>query len=220
MGLISRRDRLLDKCSRSVELSQVVAKSFSLRIGIKFNAETETLSVTTEETARIYADLFPFSEDKIRVIPALLNPDCPGPSSTGHGMPDGSVIRLVYVGNFHRRLREPTIYIRTIEKAIAHRRELAERIELHFLGDSALVLDCLEKHPSIKRLCRFHGRSPRKAVMEALDAADVFVNIGNATSYQLPSKVIEYACFGKPILNFSSSAASNAAITAFLGERP
>jgi glycosyltransferase involved in cell wall biosynthesis len=176
------------------------------------------LSVTTEETARIYADLFPFSEDKIRVIPPLLNPDCPGPSSTNHGIPEDSVIRLGYVGNFHRRLREPAIYIRTIEKAIEYRRELADRIELHFLGDAALVLDCLEKHPSIKRLCRFHGRSPRKAVMEALDAADVFVNIGNATSYQLPSKVIEYACFGKPILNFSSSAQDSSA--AFLSGYP
>jgi glycosyltransferase involved in cell wall biosynthesis len=176
------------------------------------------LSVTTEETARIYADLFPLSEDKIRVIPLLLNPDCPGPTSAGHAMPEDSVIRLVYVGNFHRRLREPTIYIRTIEKAIAYRRELAERIELHFLGDAVLVLDCLEEYPSIKRLCRFHGRSSREVVMEALDATDVFVNIGNATSYQLPSKVIEYACFGKPILNFSSSALDSSA--AFLSGYP
>ncbi len=54
--------------------------------------------------------------------------------------------------------------------------------------------------------------------MEALDAATVFVNIGNATSYQLPSKVIEYACFGKPILNFSSSAQDSSA--AFLSGYP
>ena len=54
--------------------------------------------------------------------------------------------------------------------------------------------------------------------MEALDAAAVFVNIGNATNYQLPSKVIEYACFGKPILNFSSAAQDSSA--AFLSGYP
>ena len=54
--------------------------------------------------------------------------------------------------------------------------------------------------------------------MEAMSTADVFVNIGNATSYQLPSKVIEYACFGKPILNFSSSARDSSA--AFLSGYP
>jgi glycosyltransferase involved in cell wall biosynthesis len=176
------------------------------------------LSVTTEETARIYAELFSFSEGKIHVIPPLLNPDCPGLSRSGLGMPGDPVIRLVYVGNFHHRLREPTTYISTIEEAIAYRAELAGRVELHFLGDSALVLECLEKFPSVKKLCRFHGRSSRQAVMEALDAADIFVNVGNSTSYQLPSKVIEYASFGKPILNFSSSAQDSSA--AFLSGYP
>jgi glycosyltransferase involved in cell wall biosynthesis len=178
----------------------------------------EGLSVTTEETARIYAELFPFSEGKIHVIPPLLNPDCPGVSRNGHEMPEDRVIRLVYVGNFHHRLREPTTYISSIEEAIAYRAELADCIELHFLGDSALVLECLEKYPSVKKLCRFHGRSSRQAVMEALDAADIFVNIGNSTSYQLPSKVIEYASFGKPILNFTSSAQDSSA--AFLSGYP
>jgi hypothetical protein len=31
--------------------------------------------------------------------------------------------------------------------------------------------------------------------------ADLLVNIGNTTSYQLPSKVVEYASTGKPVLN-------------------
>ena len=176
------------------------------------------LSVTTEETAQIYAELFPFSEDRIRVIPPLLNPDCLESARTGQRVPEDRMIHLLYVGNFHHRLREPATYIRTIKKAISYRAELAERIELHFFGDSTLVLDCLEKYPSIKKLCRFHGRSPRKVVMKAMDSADVLVNIGNATSYQLPSKVIEYACFGKPILNFSSSEQDSSA--AFLSEYP
>lgn len=176
------------------------------------------LSVTTEETARIYAGLFPFAEERINVIPPLVNPDCLGSSRTKKGVHDDRKIRLVYIGNFHRRLREPEVYIRTIERAISYSAELAGRIEMHFLGDAALVEESLEESPSVKNLCRFHGRSSRKAVLDALQAANVFVNIGNATHYQLPSKVIEYACFGKPILNFSSSTKDSSA--AFLSTYP
>ena len=34
--------------------------------------------------------------------------------------------------------------------------------------------------------------------------ADVLINIGNTTTFQLPSKLIEYASMSKPILNISS----------------
>ena len=48
--------------------------------------------------------------------------------------------------------------------------------------------------------------------------ADVLVNIGNRTSYQLPSKVVEYAAFGKPILNFLASPDDSSAV--FLSKYP
>ena len=34
--------------------------------------------------------------------------------------------------------------------------------------------------------------------------SDILVNIGNATKYQLPSKLVEYVSTGKPILNITS----------------
>ena len=37
----------------------------------------------------------------------------------------------------------------------------------------------------------------------ALHEASVLINIGNKSSYQLPSKVVEYVSSGKPILNIS-----------------
>ncbi|MFQ5606790.1 MAG: glycosyltransferase, partial [Candidatus Zixiibacteriota bacterium] len=39
---------------------------------------------------------------------------------------------------------------------------------------------------------------------DLMSEADVLVNIGNGNPYQLPSKVIEYACLGKPILHLST----------------
>jgi hypothetical protein len=33
--------------------------------------------------------------------------------------------------------------------------------------------------------------------------ANILVNIGNKSPYELPSKVVEYASFGKPVLNIA-----------------
>ncbi len=181
-------------------------------------AMADGLCVTTQETAKIYAELFPVCRGKIEVIPPLLNPDCFRYACNRRETRKDGRIRLLYVGNFHRRLREPATYIHTIDRAITCRPALADRLELHFLGDAGLVAESLKAYPSVGDLCTFHGRASRNSVMEAMQQADVFVNIGNATSYQLPSKVIEYASFGKPILNFSSTARDSSA--AFLSEYP
>lgn len=169
------------------------------------------LSVTTPETARIYSELFSMPQEGITVIPPVLNPEFLRiPNGRSQSRREGK-IRLVYAGYFFPRLREPDSYLEAIDKAITFRPELEQRIELDFLGDAALVEKSLEKHPRIEKLCRLHGRCPRAMVLKAMDEADVLVNIGNATSFQLPSKVIEYASLGKCILNFSSQARDSSA---------
>ena len=50
----------------------------------------------------------------------------------------------------------------------------------------------------------FHGSVPRNTALQAMNDADVLVNIGNSNPYQEPSKVIEYASTGKPIINIMS----------------
>jgi hypothetical protein len=40
--------------------------------------------------------------------------------------------------------------------------------------------------------------------MEAVKSARAVVNIGNATSFQLPSKLVEYAASGRPIVNLTA----------------
>jgi len=42
--------------------------------------------------------------------------------------------------------------------------------------------------------------------MQVYESADILVNIGNSTTYQAPSKVIEYMSTGLPILNITSVA--------------
>ena len=46
-----------------------------------------------------------------------------------------------------------------------------------------------------------HGLKPRHVVQAAMQESTILVNLGNATDYQLPSKVVEYLALGKPVLN-------------------
>ena len=48
---------------------------------------------------------------------------------------------------------------------------------------------------------RANAEAQRAAALAAMQSADALVNVGNATRYQLPSKVVEYAATGKPVVN-------------------
>jgi hypothetical protein len=47
--------------------------------------------------------------------------------------------------------------------------------------------------------------------MQAINGADILVNLGNDTAFQLPSKLVEYAATGKPILSISRAIADSSA---------
>ena len=48
-----------------------------------------------------------------------------------------------------------------------------------------------------------HGVVSREQALAATREADVLVNLGNQTAFQLPSKVVEYAAAGKPVVNIA-----------------
>ncbi len=45
---------------------------------------------------------------------------------------------------------------------------------------------------------------PKEKADAAVYGAQVLINIGNQTAYQLPSKILQYVASGRPILNFYS----------------
>jgi hypothetical protein len=96
---------------------------------------------------------------------------------------------------------------------------ISERLELHFIGN---VNDCRKSFESHKkqlgRRIFLHGSVERRQVVQAMKEADILVNIGNDTLYQLPSKVVEYASMGKPVLNIARTEKDSSA--AFFGTYP
>jgi len=175
------------------------------RLNLRFErgcfAEADAISVTTAETRDRYAALFPESARKIAVIPPLVA--LPEAEGTGEAAGPSDRRRLVFLGRLYPTIRRPDFLLALF--AALKDSGANEHYELHFYGDT---WECEANFaPFRDRLGRdihLHGPVPREQAISAMRSASVLVNIGNDTHYQLPSKVVEYATTGKPILNLAA----------------
>jgi glycosyltransferase involved in cell wall biosynthesis len=161
--------------------------------------KADAVTVTSEATEHEYLNRFPACSGKIRVIPPLIS------VPTGDGVEGGSessnrTIRLVYAGTLYKAIRNPGYLLGLFSGLIQS--DLGSHIELHFYGN---INDCDDLFMTYKGLLGkkifLHGKVEQRVVYRAMQGANLLVNIGNTTSYQLPSKVVEYASTGKPVLN-------------------
>lgn len=159
----------------------------------------DAVSVTTEGLRREYGYLFPGAAARIHVIPPVLATLGDGEWPTAALRGPASPVRFVYVGTLYKGIRSP---IRALEIFDALQRRLARPLEFHFFG---IVHDAAEQfarfQPLVGRSVFLHGTVSRDKALAEMRAADVLVNIGNTTSFQVPSKLVEYIHAGRPIIN-------------------
>ena len=162
-------------------------------------SRADAVTVTNPAVMAEYATRFPESAGKVHVIPPLLSlPPLP-PAGALLFPPDGR-LRLVCIGTLYRHVRNPTFLLRLFARLLS--RPLSGRLELHFFGD---VNDCRVCFAKLEaevagKVC-LHGMVDRETVARAMSEAAALVHIGNVTRYQLPSKVVEYAAAGRPVIN-------------------
>lgn len=161
----------------------------------------DAISVTTDETREKYAQLFPGDAHKIHVIPPLLSTQRDHEKHTPI-FPKDDKLRLVYIGRLYADGRRPDFLLKLFKTLL--KTSIGDQIELHFFGDARAVENSFAAHKSLLDDNIFlHGQVDHKMATRALHEASVLINIGNKSSYQLPSKVVEYVSTGKPILNIS-----------------
>ncbi|HEX3050890.1 MAG TPA: glycosyltransferase, partial [Aggregatilineaceae bacterium] len=159
--------------------------------------QADAISVTTPATLARYAAAFPESAAKIHLIPPLLA--APLVSHEPEIEPDER-IRFVFAGRLYPDIRRPDFMLKLFA-GLLHT-PLKDSLELHIYGYVREVYDAFKPYTElIDQRIFLHGVVPHVEVMEAMRRASVLVNVGNRTPYQLPSKVVEYASLGKPILN-------------------
>lgn len=184
-----------------------IYKLLNFAIERRIFSAADGVSVTTEQTARKYTDFFPESAVKMRVIPPLISLPEKSASSERFFSSDGK-IRLVFIGTLYKEIRSPEYLLRLFDQLL--QTELVDRLELHIIGN---IHDCGPVFEQYEKLIGFkiflHGMLKREAATQAMREADVLINIGNDTSYQLPSKVVEYASTGSVVLNLIKSDADS-----------
>lgn len=164
------------------------------------------VAVTTGGALHVYRRQFDCDSEKIRVIPPLqsLPQGASLPTVSARGVAPRDVVRLVYCGRLYSDIRSPA-YLLKVMRGLIDTNSGGRPLELHFYGDTR---DCREVFAPyqdwIGTHLFLHGEVDRTVVAAALAEADLMVNIGNSTSHQLPSKVVEYIGMGKPILNLVS----------------
>lgn len=163
----------------------------------KIFQKAQAVSVLTKSIQERYSKLYPESGHKIGVNPNLLHYESDTKDSL---FSENKKIRLVFVGTLNRTTRSSKHLLQIFEMLL--QTEIAERLELHFFGG---IDYCEEQFMPYQELMSkrifLHGHVSRKDAIHAIYSADILVNIGNSNPYQEPSKVIEYASIGKPIIN-------------------
>jgi len=171
---------------------------------LNYRSEAEVLNLadsivfTVETCKKAYTKLYPGIEDKVTVIPPLFS-----------GVTSSNKIKtkfrkgrlLVFAGSLYKGIRNPTYLLKLLSGVF----ELAPETEVHFYGrinDCASLFEpYLLKYP---KNIFIHGLVDRRAAADAMDKADILINIANRTLFQLPSKLVDYMASGKPILNIIS----------------
>ncbi|MCB9438294.1 MAG: glycosyltransferase [Anaerolineales bacterium] len=170
-------------------------RRLNLAVERRIFRQASAISVTTSSTAQRYSELFPESQAKLCVIPPLLTL----PITELPPLPP-SPIRLVFVGSLYRDIRRPDFLLRLFVTLLEYYLDL----ELHFWGFHAASVESFEPYTHLLGKKVFlHGVVDRTRAQQAMLESHILVNIGNNALYQLPSKVVEYISYGKPILNIS-----------------
>ncbi|MBO5211552.1 MAG: glycosyltransferase [Clostridia bacterium] len=104
-------------------------------------------------------------------------------------------IDCVYAGDFYKGIREPDFMLELFS--------LFKNPKIRLFVLSSGEKQTLQRYADneLKDRLFIIGRVGEKECNNWLNKADILVNIGNKINNQLPSKVLNYMCFGKPVLN-------------------
>ena len=174
---------------------------------IEAEAETfklaDQISITNHRAKEKYEEYFQEHMEKVTVIPPLFN------------LPDGDEyyymylfsqkIHIGYFGSFYEGVRSPKVFFDFIEYIWNKDKSLLDKYQFHIVGQLDRGTEALfESYPEIRRCFVVHGFMNRVKTLSAMKQVDVLLNFGNSTDYHLPSKVVDYLYFKKPIINISS----------------
>lgn len=109
---------------------------------------------------------------------------------------DSKKINCAFIGNLFFKQRHPEFLFNLISR-------LSEEMVFYIVGG---LIDISKEYieewvKKLKGKLVYYGRVSQEEAINSMLKADVLVNMGNITSNQCPSKLIDYISTGKPIIN-------------------
>jgi glycosyltransferase involved in cell wall biosynthesis len=164
---------------------------------------SQKITVTTNETAEKYIAHLGAAEEWFHVIPPLVKGTYVFNDAREKATSVKKTIHLLFAGTLYSKIRSPK-YLLELLCAVRNTTIFSD-LKIHFYGT---IGDCKNEFEPYKNAINdwifLHGFVDKSELMHVYETADILINIGNSTTYQAPSKVIEYMSTGLPILNIAS----------------
>jgi glycosyltransferase involved in cell wall biosynthesis len=181
-------------------------------------AQADAVVFVTEETADLVMRKYPDAwRRKVCVVPHGFDPRTAADGSSGARR--AGPLRIVYTGRFYRGVRTPSALFAALA-ALNRVEPLAGQLEVVCIGPHVLEYQSEVASLGIAPIVRLEGRRPKRDADLAAADADVLLVIDACTdgpSVFLPSKLVDYLPFGKPLLGLTPAQGATARLLDRLG---
>jgi hypothetical protein len=159
-------------------------------------AEADLVCVTSDRLANLFKQEYQLT--KVAVIPPLLEVATAMPHIGLSKETPEEILTICYFGALYAPERTGEIIIAWCKAFKIAAPELAQRTKIKLYGTiQPALLSRLDTEPMIEHL----GQIQKNEMVEHVQAADVLLNVGNQVDFLLPSKLVEYVSYQKPILH-------------------
>jgi len=172
------------------------------------NAADEIVFTNTKVT-ELYKELFGERSKNYSVIPPLfvmpqeLNNES-NQAEVGLILEEGKK-HIAYFGSFYEGVRSPFRFLQFLDVLFKNYKASLFKMQFHFYGELNkfskpifLLFDHLSPY------IQHHGFISHDKLTHYISKYDILLNFGNTTNYHLPSKVVEFLYYNKPVINIVS----------------
>lgn len=160
----------------------------------------DKITVTNDQAYNLYTDLFEMQKEKLFVIPPLISLQESTPKTHKHY--DESKINIAYFGSFYEKVRSPFRFLMMLDFILKKHPQKLANAHFHFFGEqNKFSAPIFHMFKQLVPYITHHGYLRRLELSSHVKHMDMLLNFGNQTNYHLPSKVVEYIYFNKPLIN-------------------
>lgn len=157
--------------------------------------------VPTYESANGFINYHSMNEEKLRVIPTGY-PQISKINEINNTGSHNNCFNIVYSGSFYAKGRNPKTFFESLVTLKQKYPFIFRRLKVHFYGNYSSISNLILFYQKKIGKDNFILNNPvdRKQMIHILSEADLLLNFGNESIYQMPSKLVDYQYVNKPIL--------------------